>query len=125
MTCFWDGLCAALKGAALLDQGTSASELARFLKANNALTPGVRWNGQPLAGAALEENYLHVAAWDVSTAPDGYDCSSTDPFMMLVCDVFAVDVEHQLGDHVFRYTCGRPAAPVLRFGYSPGHMYVA
>jgi hypothetical protein len=126
MTCFWTGLCVALKRLRLLDERASEAELIRFLKANNGLTPEVRWVGpdgpQQLTRLELEANYAHVRDWDASTAQDGYLCGACDAYLMLVCDLFQHDIMHEYAGHRFEYRAARPTG-LLFFGSTTGHFY--
>ena len=127
MTCFWAGLCGALKDCQLIAPTTSEAELIRFLKSNNATTPEVAWVGpdgaETMTRARLDENYAHVRDWDAETAPDGYLCGACDPFLMLVCDLFRRNVEHDYLGCRFEYRPPGAPTPPLRFGSSAGHFY--
>ena len=87
MTCFWDGILRSLEpnDRVLLELGEKADyhDLIERLKRKNVLTDGLRWQGVPLSQKQLEENRSHVSEFVAGSAPQGYLCSTFDPFLLL------------------------------------------
>ena len=87
MTCFWDGLIKALKY-----EKNDPVELIKHLKKRNRKTKTIKWNNISLSTQLLKENFESIKNYDIKKRFNGYDCSACDPFLMLVSDVFRVDI---------------------------------
>jgi len=88
MTCFWDGLLANLKPKDFARIGVKkkprkAQDFAAILKERNTKTTSVSWQGER------------------------YDCSSFDPFLFLVAELFEVSIIHHgvYGSHSYINDC--------------------
>jgi hypothetical protein len=135
MSCFWQGVTQALAKAGLLRHNPSPAEFSKFLRDNNALTPGVQWQGAALPDQVLQENFERVASCDgrqnSNEITNGYLTSSCDPFLLLVSHLFEVDITHEIegsaawarGTIHYRAKADRSAVHHLRFGSSTGHFY--
>ncbi len=107
MTCFWDALISGLGHTRLnkfCDNHPTQTEFINKLKANNMKTINIQWNGQLLRIKELFENFEHIKDFDVSKIRNGYDCSTADPFLFLVCQIFDVNIEHDYNGTKIKYT---------------------
>lgn len=89
MSCVWTALISALKVPHL----TPAAFLLD-LKARNKQTPSVLLNGVPLGPMLLEENMKSIAELSPNSITNGYDMSTCDPLLFLVCDLYDVNIVH-------------------------------
>jgi len=99
MTCFWDGVMTGLVHNRLMDNRMTPADFATHLKRHNCRTDGVTWcsgNAAPerLIQKTLEENEQWIAEYDVGTVSNGLDCGVLNPFLMLVCYLYEVDISH-------------------------------
>ena len=64
------------------------SPRAIFQKENAIITSDVLWNGQSLRQQEMEENLKHIKEYNIQTICRGYLCSSCDPFLLLICQIY-------------------------------------
>jgi len=114
MTCFWDSL---RKG---LNLRVGNGRLIECLKLKNTKTHDVLWNNKKMRKQQMMENFDHVYNFDPRKIGNGYDCSICDPFLVLICEIFEVDVEHNYNGNVMRYS-KKNNDKVLLFTSDTGH----
>lgn len=108
MTCFWDGIYAALEEQDFqlhfrAPKPASLVHLIEFLKDNAQDTNGILWNGETLIPKLVHENRCHINEFDATQIGDGYDCPCLDPFLALVCQLFHVNIEHMYNGNSMQY----------------------
>lgn len=112
MTCFWDGLIKGLVKADYKKTGIkkpfkSADSIFGYLKKNNQLTYDVKYQiGDQyveLSDQQLKENYNHIKNYKFSR--DGYICSTCEPFLLLIVQLFKVRIVHEGIYHKSVYSC--------------------
>ena len=95
MTCFWDGILNRLTEEDFKQfniKKPKNKEFVLFLKKHNQQTTHVSWNNESLTKKQLEENFTHVKDFDVNTIGGGYFCSTFEPFLLLVSQLFQVNL---------------------------------
>ena len=97
MTCFWDAL------RSRLHLNKSNQEFIQHLKNNNK-TVSVLWNGEILSKKQQEENIEHIRDFNENSINNGYDCSICDPFLILVCELYNVNINHSYNGYNMKYT---------------------
>ena len=90
MTCFWD----ALRTKLHIKRKMNNSKFIDYLKESNKEQTAVLWNNSKLSKKQFEENYEHIKDFDKNTIRNGYDCSICDPFLILICDIYSVNIIH-------------------------------
>jgi hypothetical protein len=100
MTCFWDSLRAKLH----IKKKMNNSKFIDYLKKVNKKQTSVLWNNSKLTQKQFEENYEHIKDFDKNTIHNGYDCSICDPFLILICDIYNVNIIHNYNGHKMIYT---------------------
>ena len=108
MTCFWQGLIRGISAAEFETTMAARSkptvaQFIKFLKDNNKYTLCCTWNGDILTAKQLYENYDAVETYNPQTAPSGYLCSTFDPFLFLVVDLFKINIDHNYNGTLIRY----------------------
>lgn len=108
MTCFWDGILRSLDLSDFYFIGITykpltARQLCIFFIKHNSITSDVRCNGNPLTISQLQENFVAVNELDIEKIGDGYLCSTLDPFLCLISQIFRVDIEHDYNGVVITY----------------------
>lgn len=112
--CFWVGILNKLKKEDLKIEGLSSIDFQNksndgiikfinLLKNNNVKTENVLWQNQLLTKKELDENYNHVKDFDTSKINNGYDCSSCDPFILLITQLFKFEIEHKYCSNTISY----------------------
>ena len=101
MTCFWNGILKSLnlKGFRF----NSNEELIGFLKKQNKKTKNVMWNNIFLREQEMAENYEAVENYDVKGIYNGHLCSCCDYILLLVCEIFCVDIDHWYLNRLMSY----------------------
>ena len=98
MTCFWDGLLRNLyhEDLTLLNSNKNINNIdfILLLKKNNKLCENVKWQNNFLSKKLLEENYEMIKDFNENNINQGYDCSSCDPFMILLCELFKININY-------------------------------
>jgi hypothetical protein len=114
MTCFWDGCIQAI-GTDILknimrNNHVNSRTFVDFLKNNIVYTPHVLWNNELLTKKQLDENHEHVLNLDVGSIRGGYDCSTFDPFLFLISQLFKIHIIHDYNGHIITYQYNGPDA---------------
>ena len=93
MTCFWDGILKGLNSAGLVSEG-SIEKLIEFLKKNNKMTNNIIWNDEKLTEKEKIVNFQTVKNFDIGGIYNGHLCSTCDYFLLLICEIFCIDINH-------------------------------
>ena len=109
MSCFWDAILNKIKTQDFQKifnhSGKPNPEtFAKMLIKDNVKTENVLWNSQIMKEKQLQENYEHIQEYDVSNVNQGYDCSTCDPFLFLICELFNINIQHIYLGNTFEYT---------------------
>ena len=107
MTCFWDGILSSLDENDFQVVNEKKNNIRTFidlLKKLNRKTPNVTWNGEPLTSRQLDENYNAIEAYDKNNISAGYLCSTCDPFLLLIAEVFKINIQHKYLGRTMTYT---------------------
>tara|TARA_B100000401_G_C52803978_1_gene720140 strand:- start:98 stop:391 length:294 start_codon:yes stop_codon:yes gene_type:complete len=89
MTCFWDGILNTLTN----------DDFEKF----NKKTRNVIWNNEKFSKKQLDENFTHIKDFDYKSIRNGYDCSTYDPFLILICELFKVNINHDYIGNMIKY----------------------
>lgn len=109
MTCFWNGILHSLSTneyQLVKSEYISINDpikLVTLLKTNNQLTSNIKVNDKPLSNQELTENYNAITEYNVSNINDGYFCSTSDPFLCLISQIFLVNINHKFNEHDIKY----------------------
>lgn len=126
MSCFWDALIRELNAQeatrADVSGVTRPYEFVQRLKAQQPFVM-TRWQGQLLTEQQRAENAAAIAQYDLATTGDGYDCGSSDPFLLLVAHVAGVHIRHRTPHGTFEYTSMHPDARWITLVSNHGHMH--
>ena len=124
MTCFWDGILHHLKEEdfqrVFQIKKPNNKNFVKLLKDNLKKTKDIKWNGETLTDKQLEENFEHIRDFNVNSIGGGYLCSTCDPFLFLVCQLFQVDINHNYRGYMMRYRITNPIK-TLNFRSNSGH----
>jgi len=108
MTCFWDGILSSLdeNDFQIVNEKKydNVKHFIDLMKRLNRKTDNVRWNNELLTVKQLDENYIAIEAYDKNTASTGYLCSICDPFLLLIAELFKINIHHKYLGTVMMYT---------------------
>lgn len=126
MTCFWDGIIKACHRAIHTPHDISPSEFATFMQHKNRLTSSILWNGSYLTTKQLKENMEAVHCYGIKNINNGYDCSTCDPFLLLICEVCLVHINHTYCGKLitYRHRKQHKQIPCLHFKSNSHHFYI-
>ena len=132
-TCFWRGLIKSLNKHIFnykLRQ-PKPKELIHVLKMKAIPTRDVLWQGEALSEPLLKENLRWIKEYDAREISLGHWTSTCDPFLLLVCQLYGVHIEHDytgIGKNrrrtknLIKYTYKpNPNAHTLKFWSNTGH----
>ena len=107
MTCFWDGIIGTLEKHDFefigIKEKPNIRDLIKILKEKNKKNINVKWQDIDLTNKFREESYLHIKDYDISKIGNGHLTSSCDPFLLLISEIFKIDIRHRYIDTVINY----------------------
>ncbi len=106
MTCFWDGLLKKLKPVDFViffnkKYKPKCDEFVMLIKSNNIKTSDVKCDGQILTDQDMENNIARINR--IKKIVNGYDCSSCDPVLLLVSQLFIINIVHNFNGANIEY----------------------
>lgn len=115
MTCFWDGILKKLNNEDFqrtfeCDKPNNI-KLVKLLKESNDklnFNRNITWNKEKLTDKQWKENYDHIRNYQPKTIYNGYMCSSCEPFLILICLLFKVNINHNYCGNIMRYEIKDP-----------------
>ena len=124
MTCFWDGIVKELLKHKLIRKYVSAAYMANFMKQHVIPTCDVTWNGEILTRQLLYENFKAIYELNVRKIGYGYFCSSCDPFLLLLSQLYKVHIDHNYNGTLIKYrNIKNRTGKTLKFGSNRGHFW--
>jgi len=117
MTCFWDSIRESLNLNLI-----SNEEFINNLKNKNNLTKDIKWNNEYLNDKQLEENYQHIKNFEISDIYNGYDCSSCEPFLFLIANIYKKNIYHNYNGIDILYYKSIDSSK-LSFSSNTGHFW--
>ncbi len=111
MTCFWDTILSKLQPKEINNVLSKTCNYVtinqllfiNLLKQNITPTTDVLWNGEELSFKQIEENLDWIRTYDVTKIQGGHDCSICDPFLLLICQLFIVNITHHYNGKTIQY----------------------
>ena len=110
---------------------TNLCDLVKLLIKFNCLCKEVQWNGEELGEQLLKENYEHIKDFIENNGKDlnsiinsGYLCSVCDPFLILICQLFRLEIHHKYLDNTMIYKNTINCRRIIRFKSNRGHFQV-
>ena len=127
MTCFWDHILKSLNKEDLqmidLNYPTTNTSFIDSLQKNNKLCVNVTWQNKSFKKQLLEENLLMVKEFNSQNINKGYDCSTCDPFLILLSELLKVDIDHLYQDILIQYRV-KDSRKLLNFKSTSSHFYI-
>jgi hypothetical protein len=125
MTCFWDGIIKSLKKEDFdyvkFDKSKSPVNLINFLKKNNKKMINVLWQNNILREQEMEEHLSWINEYNINDISNGHLTSICDPFLLLICELFCVNIKHQYNKYCIMYVNKNKARKTLIFSSNNGH----
>lgn len=127
MTCFWDGILQALDNSDFQVVGynnrLNRQQLINLLKTKNVEIEDVTWNGKKLTKQEMKEHYEAIKDYNINGINRGHLCSSCDSFLLLICQVFNVNIKHSYINVDIEYKNEKVQRKTLQFASNHGHFW--
>lgn len=95
MTCVWNGL------IHKLNLKISVCDLYEKIKNENKITENITINGVFLTEKQKKENYERIT--NINNINDGYDMSTCDPLLILISELYKVNIIHKFNKYDILY----------------------
>ena len=127
MTCFWNGILSSLsiddfKYIGLVDK-PNIQEFIHLLKNKNTKTLNTTWNNESLSNKQIEENMTHIQEFNINNINNGYYCSSCEPFLLLITQLFLIDINHNYNGHIIKYRINETPRKLVKYRSDTGHFW--
>ena len=129
MSCFWEGNLQALRQKTIylrrhniiIPNNMNVEGFAKWVQNYAIPTYGVLCNGQMLTSKQITENLEWVKSYNVKDVYQGYYCSTFDPFLFLIAQLFRVNIEHNYDGALIRYQNMNYGAETIKVSSSKTH----
>ena len=125
MTCFWDGILKSLKKDDFdfvnYKYNKSLKNFIIFLKENKKRMNNVLWQNQSLKNQEIDEYLLWIKEYNINNISNGHLTSVCDPFLLLICELFCVNIKHQYNNCTITYKNNNKVRKTLVFSSNNGH----
>lgn len=126
MTCVWKGLIEGLMCYNLIISRIKPFNFATNIKERNTKTTNVLINGVHLNEKELDENYVAIENLKLNNIGNGYMCSSSDPLLALVCQLYKINIVH-IFNHIeinYIYDANDNNCPKIIAESDMGHFWI-
>lgn len=125
MACFWNGFIKGLSTKKLEEKKINKKpiDFIKYLKENNKKTTSMNWCDSELTEKQLDENFNAIKEYEPKNFNNGYLCSTFDPFIFLIGELFDVSIEHKYLNNTIKYKNKKNPNKILLFGSNKGHFW--
>ena len=127
MTCFWDGILQTLDTSDFQVVGCNnrlnRRQLIDLLKNNNVEIEDVTWNGKKLTKQEIKEHFQAIKDYNINGINQGHLCSCCDSFLLLICQLFNVNIKHLYMNVNIEYQNKKIQRKTLNFASNRGHFW--
>ena len=126
MTCFWDSILSCLKDDdyRFADIGIgSQTHFIKQIKLRNRPMKSIKWQGQRLREQEIKEHMEAVKEYNVTGIGNGHLTSICDSFLLLICELFHINIIHRYLNINISYSHPNPRK-TFRFNSNRGHFQV-
>ena len=127
MSCFWDTLLRKINKddiQNILSLNTlTPNAFSETLKKHNIPTDNVLWMNREINSQMKKENMMHIKEYDSSTIQGGYLCSTCDPFLLLITELFQLEIIHHYNQTINNYKHKTNIKNTITLHYNKGQMW--
>ena len=124
MTCYWDSIlsCLTKEDHALIgfNQIPRREQFIEKLKEKNQLITAL-WQGEKLSKKECEEHKEAIRDYNIKGIYNGHFTSICDSFLLLICQLMNLNVEHNFLNTKIKYSCLGTSRRTLYFKSNMGH----
>lgn len=124
MTCFWDGIFRKLNtddwkfiGYKPID----IKSLIKLLKSKSKHMNNVVWQGGHLEKKFVHEAINDIKEYKIETISGGHLTSGCDVFLLIICELFQVDILHHYNGNLIKYKNKKGGRRTLTFNSTKSH----
>ena len=125
MTCFWNGILKSLKKEDFdfigYDMITDPLHFIHFLKKNKKNMTNIKWQGSYIKEKEIDEYIQWIDCYDINNIYNGHLTSVCDPFLLLISELFCVNIIHYYNDIEIHYNNMKKTRKTLIFSSSDSH----
>ena len=124
MTCFWDGIMKSLTQSDfnfIKEKKTDNIDFIKMLKKRCQLTTNVLWQGKPLREQEITEHIKAITEYDINEISNGHLTSVCDSFLLLICELFKVNIIHRYMNIEIKYTNKKQSRKTIHYSSNNGH----
>jgi len=126
MSCFWDTLINKINKNdihnVLKIDNINPTNFAKELIKKNKLVNTILVNNKETTKNQQKENYEHIKDYDISTINDGYNCSTFDPFLILISDLFSITINNNYDNNLIIYKPIAHSRYIIELKNNKSHM---
>ena len=128
MACFWNSIINRLNKDNYFKQINNnirliPEHLVLSLKKNNRKTNNIIWQGEELTEKQKDENFEHINSYNIKEIYNGYYCSTFDPFLFLICDLFDISITNIYNNNKIEYINKFKSRYTMILYNNKGHMW--
>jgi hypothetical protein len=128
MACFWNSIINRLNKDNYFKQINNNIRLipehfVLSLKENNRKTNNIIWQGEELTEKQKDENFEHINSYNIKEIYNGYYCSTFDPFLFLICDLFDISITNIYNNNKIEYINKFKSRYTMILYNNKGHMW--
>ena len=128
MACFWNSIIDRLNKDTYFKNINNnirliPEHLVLSLKQNNRKTNNVIWQNNELTDKQKEENFEHIKLYNIKDIHHGYYCSTFDPFLFLICDLFDISITNNYNNNKIEYKNKFKSRYTMVLYNNKGHMW--
>ena len=125
MTCYWDSVYSQLDLEDYkflgVNRPNNIEGFIKLLKSKNKYVDNVTWQKEYLSHNEKKEHYTAVDVYNIKVIRDGHLTSVCDSFLLLVCELFNISVEHRFLNTPIKYENLKKSRKTLFFSSNGGH----
>jgi hypothetical protein len=126
MACFWTGIPRCLDINDFKKLGINHlpryREFVNILKNNIIPIKNVTWNNETLTEQFINDSMQHLRVFDMKKINKGYECSACDPVLILISELFGINISHQFNGSEINYTF-TGATKIIHLSSNSKHMF--
>jgi len=101
-------------------QQTDCKGFIESLKKKSKPIDSVSWQGSKLKKQEREEHSEAIKVYNTKNIGNGHLTSTCDSFLLLLCELFTLNITHNYCGKIIQYTCENPRK-TLKFNSNKGH----
>lgn len=128
MTCYWDSI----RDSLTLDDYNrlgfnskpTSQQFITNLKTKNTLVNNVLWQGNEFRNQEIAEHFEAIKSYNVHDIHNGHLTSICDSFILLLCQLLEISIEHKYLNNVICYKNKKHSRKTLYFKSNNGHFEI-